>query len=70
MTRMRLSFPSFDGKLQARIAHGDHCVLLLVETPDYAAREGLVLTSQEAAALGRRLIQQARASERVEAPQP
>lgn len=57
---MRLQFPSFDGKKQIRIGHGDDCVLILVEQPDHAVLEGVVLTADEAEALGKSLVIQAR----------
>jgi hypothetical protein len=56
---MKLAFPSYDGKAQARVAHGDDCVMLLIEEQLFTSG-GIVLRPKEAAALGRRLIQQAK----------
>lgn len=62
---IRLTFPSFDAKHHARVAHGKDCVLLLIEDPDYTVRGSIVLTAAEAHALGTRLRQQAAASRRT-----
>ena len=62
----RLVFPAFDGSEHARLAHGDNCVLVLIE--DAAYRPGhtsIVVTPVEARAFGRALIRQANAAERI-----
>jgi len=59
---VKLEYPSFDGQKQARVAHGSDCVVVMIESPAYVLEAAVVMTAKEAAALGRRLIQQARVS--------
>ena len=58
----RITFNSFDGKLQARVGSGDHCAMVLIEDRDYRAIAGIVLTDDEAEAMGNALLQMARQS--------
>jgi hypothetical protein len=61
---VRLDFESWDGRVKARVFHGDDCVALTIEEQTFRAggmvTAGIVLRPKEAAALGRRLIQQAK----------
>ena len=63
---MKLRFPSYDDLTYVRVGHGQECVLIMIEDPDYGLRASAVLNSDEAKALGKRLIQQAKASQKVE----
>jgi hypothetical protein len=62
---MKLTFPSYDGEKKALVGHGRECVSLMIVAPDTGA--GIVLTPDEAHALGVRLQQQAKASRRAAA---
>ena len=62
----RLVFPAFDGSQHARLGHGNDCVIVMIENAMYRpAGSAIVLTPVEARALGRSLIRQAGAAERI-----
>jgi hypothetical protein len=67
---LKLVFPSIDETRQGRVAHGDRCVILMVEDRDYRLQAGLILDVKEARSLGRRLIQQADAAATPIQPRP
>lgn len=63
---MRLEFYSYNGKVEATVGHGQECVALSLR--EKGARYGLggiVLTPEEAHALGTRLQQQARSARKA-----
>jgi len=65
--RPQLQFASFDGEMHARLGFGNDCVLLTLEKPDYtpAHMHRIVLTGDEAIAMGRELLRQGRESKKV-----
>ena len=52
----RLTFLSYDGQTEARMGQGDRCVFITIQG------EWIVLTDDEAEAMGRSLIRRARYS--------